>query len=65
VPAPPLPEQTEIETALRSTDGELAAEEDRKSALESLFKTIRHLLMTGQVRVDAWDIAQEPQRGAA
>jgi type I restriction enzyme S subunit len=51
VPAPALPEQTEIETALCSIEEELAAEQDRKSALESLFKTMLHLLMTGQVRV--------------
>jgi type I restriction enzyme S subunit len=58
VPAPPLAEQAEIETALCSVEEEIAAEQDRKSALESLFRTLLHLLMTGQVRVKDWDIAE-------
>jgi len=40
----------------------IAAQQDRKSALESLFSTMLHLLMTGQVRVNDWDIAPNPRK---
>jgi type I restriction enzyme S subunit len=61
---PPLPEQREIAETLRATDESIGAEENRKSALESLFKTMLHLLMTGRVRVKDWDIADATEGGA-
>jgi type I restriction enzyme S subunit len=50
-PLPPLAEQDAIASTLQSVDSQIATAHTRKSALESLFKTMLHLLMTGQVRV--------------
>jgi len=36
---------------LSAVDRKIEAEERRKAALEALFKTMLHQLMTGQVRV--------------
>jgi len=51
VPLPPLPEQCEIVCILRAVDKKLQAEEARKQALEALFKTLLHNLMSGKVCV--------------
>ena len=51
IPLPPLPEQREIARILQAVDRRIEAEEQRKSALEALFKTMLHLLMTGQIRL--------------
>lgn len=51
VPLPPLPEQDQITRILRAVDKKLQAEETRKQALDALFKTLLHNLMTGQIRV--------------
>jgi len=51
VPFPSLPEQQEIALMLSSVDKKIEAEENRKAALQDLFKTVLHLLMTGRVRV--------------
>lgn len=48
---PPLEEQDQIAQLLDSIDEKIAAEEDRKSALEELFRTMLHQLMTGQIRL--------------
>ena len=48
---PPLHEQREIARILQTVDRRIEAEEQRKSALEALFKTMLHLLMTGQIRL--------------
>jgi len=50
VPLPPLSEQREIVRILQSADKKLQAEEARKQALEELFKTLLHNLMTGKIR---------------
>lgn len=50
-PIPPLPEQRTIAHILGVIDKKLQAEEDRKQALEALFKTLLHNLMTGKIRV--------------
>jgi type I restriction enzyme S subunit len=50
---PPLPEQRAIARILTAVDAKIAAEEKRKAALQTLFKTMLHQLMTGQIRVDA------------
>ena len=34
-----------------SIDAKIAAEEDRKAALDALFKSMLHQLMTGQIRL--------------
>ncbi|WP_322805456.1 restriction endonuclease subunit S [Thermanaerothrix sp.] len=51
IPLPPLPEQKAIARILQAVDRKIAAEEARQQALEALFKTLLHHLMTGQVRV--------------
>lgn len=51
IPIPPLSEQRHIAHILTTLDQKIEAEEKRKSALQSLFQTMLHLLMTGKVRV--------------
>ncbi len=51
IPLPPPAEQQEIARILQSVDRKIEAEERRKSALQALFRTMLHLLMTGQIRV--------------
>jgi len=48
---PPLPEQREIARILQAVDAKIAAEQARRSALEELFKTLLHQLMSGRIRV--------------
>jgi type I restriction enzyme, S subunit len=36
---------------LQAVDAKIAAEQARRAALEELFKSLLHLLMTGKVRV--------------
>lgn len=51
----PLPsdaeEQGEIADILDATERKIAAEEQRKAALQALFKPMLHQLMTGQLRL--------------
>ena len=51
IPLPPRDEQCEIARILRAVDRRIEAEENRKRALEELFKSLLHHLMTGKVRV--------------
>jgi type I restriction enzyme S subunit len=51
IPLPPLDEQREIARILQAVDAKIAAEQARRAALEELFKSLLHLLMTGKVRV--------------
>lgn len=51
IPLPPLPEQQEIARLLAAIDRKIQAEEARMQALDVLFKTLLHQLMTGKVRV--------------
>jgi type I restriction enzyme S subunit len=51
VPFPPLCEQREIGRILECVDHKLEAEEARKQALEALFKTLLHDLMTARRRL--------------
>jgi len=51
VAIPPIPEQQEIARMLSSVDNKIEAEEKSKAALQTLFKTMLHSLMTGKVRV--------------
>ncbi len=56
VPLPPLPEQQKIAEILSAIDEKIEAEERKKRALEKMFKTMLHNLMTGKVRVKDLDI---------
>ncbi|MBC7363899.1 MAG: restriction endonuclease subunit S [Candidatus Aminicenantes bacterium] len=51
IPLPPLDEQKKIAEILISLDNRIKAEENKKKALETLFKTLLHNLMTGKIRV--------------
>ncbi len=44
-------DQKAIVDAQRKADAKIAAEEDRKAALDALFKSMLHQLMTGQIRL--------------
>ena len=51
IPFPSPAEQQRIAHMLSAVDRKIEAEEQRKAALQALFKTMLHQLMTGQVRV--------------
>jgi type I restriction enzyme S subunit len=51
IPLPSLAEQCEIARMLQAVDAKIAAEERRRAALEELFKTLLHALMSGRMRV--------------
>ena len=48
---PPLPEQRKIAHILQTVDRKIEAEENRKEALEALFKSLLHDLMTAKRRL--------------
>ena len=50
---PPIQEQMQAVDILSAADGQLNADKQRKAALESLFNTMLHELMTGRLRVHA------------
>lgn len=51
VPTPPIEEQRKIVHIIQVVDQKLQAEQARKKALDTLFRTLLHHLMTGAVRV--------------
>jgi len=51
VTMPPLSEQCDIASQLTAIDAKLAVEESRRAALDNLFSSLLHDLMTGKVRV--------------
>jgi len=51
IPLPPRPEQSEISRILQAVDRKIEAEEARQQALEGLFKSMLHHLMTAKVRL--------------
>ncbi|WP_459830675.1 restriction endonuclease subunit S, partial [Hydrogenophilus islandicus] len=58
IPLPPLPEQQEIARILQTVDRKLKAEEARKQALEVMFKTLLHDLMTARRRLPKGFVTQ-------
>ncbi len=56
VPLPPLPVQQKIASILSAIDAKIEAEENKKQALEELFKTLLDNLMTAKIRVDHLEI---------
>ena len=63
IPLPPLSEQREIARLLQAVDEKIRAEEGRKAALEALFKTLLHDLMTARRRLPAEFIARFAEAG--
>jgi len=58
IPLPPLPEQHEIARILQILNRKIEAEEQRKAALEALFQTLLHDLMTARRRLLAEFVTQ-------
>jgi type I restriction enzyme S subunit len=50
LPLPPLHIQQQIAEILKTVDDKIQAEENKKKALESLFKSMLHNLMTGKIK---------------
>jgi type I restriction enzyme S subunit len=51
IPLPPLPEQRAIAETLRAVDRKIEAEESHKQALDALFRSLLHNLMTAKIRL--------------
>ena len=51
IPKPPIEQQHEIARMLSELDNKIQSEENYKAALQTLFKTMLHHLMTGKVRM--------------
>ena len=51
VPVPPMDEQREIATILDTIDRKIDLHKRKRAVLESLFKSLLHKLMTGEIRV--------------
>ena len=58
LPLPPLPLQQKIANILSTVDKKIESEENKKSALDELFKSLLHNLMTGKIRVNHLEITQ-------
>jgi type I restriction enzyme S subunit len=56
LPFPPLQEQQEIGRMLSVVDSKIEAEENLKSTLKSIFKTMLHPLMTANLRVNNLEV---------
>jgi type I restriction enzyme S subunit len=56
IPLPPLPIQQKIASILSTVDKKIEAEENKKNALDELFKSLLHNLMTGKVRVNHLEV---------
>jgi type I restriction enzyme S subunit len=61
LPLPPLSEQREIARILQAVDRKIEAEEARRGALEGLFRSLLHQLMTAKRRLPAEFVAQFEQ----
>lgn len=52
IPLPPLKEQEEITAALGAADGKIEVERQRRDAIDALFGSLLHDLMTARLRVE-------------
>jgi type I restriction enzyme S subunit len=59
LPLPPLEEQQKIAQILQSIDQRIEKEEKYKNALQNLFKSLLHNLMTGKIRVRVKDHGED------
>ena len=57
IPVPSVEEQSELETSIRTLDDKLRQHTARKAALQDLFRTLLHELMTAKTRVHELEIA--------
>lgn len=58
LPLPSIQEQQKIYSILSTVDSKIEAEENRKEALEDLFKTLLTYLMTGKIRVNNSEVKE-------
>ncbi len=56
IPLPPLYEQRKIASILSAIDEKIQAEENKKNALDELFKSMLHNLMTAKIRVNNLEV---------
>jgi type I restriction enzyme S subunit len=56
IPLPPLPIQQKIASILSAIDAKIEAEENKKKALEELFKTLLDYLMSAKIRVNHLEV---------
>ena len=56
LPLPPLPVQQKIASILSAVDAKIEAEENKKQALEELFKTLLDNLMTAKIRANHLEV---------
>ena len=61
LPLPPLPVQKRIAEILQTVDEKIQAEEKKKQALDNLFNSMLHMLMSGKLRVKF----QTPEEGTS
>ena len=61
---PPLPEQREIARILQAVDKKVEAEENRKEALEALFRSLLRELMTARRRLPPEFVARFAEEGS-
>ena len=59
IPLPPIHIQQKIASILSAVDEKIEKEENKKKALEELFKSMLHNLMTGKVRVKDLEVKNE------
>lgn len=52
VPLPQIRTQHQVAEILSAIDAKIEAEENKKNALEGLFKTLLHDLMTAKIRIN-------------
>lgn len=57
IPLPPLPTQQKIASILSAIDAKIEAEENKKKALEELFKSLLHNLMTAKIRINQLELS--------
>lgn len=62
IPLPPLSIQQKIASILSAVDEKIEKEENKKKALEELFKSMLHNLMTGKIRVKDLDIVVDEEK---
>jgi type I restriction enzyme S subunit len=56
IPYPSIPQQQQIASVLSAVDEKLEKEENKKKALDALFKTLLHDLMTAKLRVNHLEV---------
>jgi len=59
LPLPPLPVQQRIAEILQTVDEKIQAEEKKKQALDNLFNSMLHMLMSGKIRVKFRTVEEE------